>query len=259
MTPDARATSITVFGRMPVLEALADDERRGALVSCIARTLPGARQADDILAARRPPGPESPASVCTAEKISAHLGQPVATTRASVAEVAAPGPSRTARPSGWVRLGSRRRAASLLLLDGVTNPANVGMIIRSAAGAGLSGVVLPQAGSPEVGPLVVRASAGIALRAAVLRCPTAADGAGTLVGAGFTVHGLRADASDTLFSAELPGRAAYVVGNETSGISADVAHHVDRWLRIPLAHDVESINVASAAAVVAFEVARRRS
>ena len=61
-----------------------------------------------------------------------------------------------------------------------------------------------------------------------------------------------------LFTAELPDRAAYVLGNESLGVSSGVVDLVDRWLAIPLADGVESLNVASAAAVVAFEVARRR-
>ena len=72
------------------------------------------------------------------------------------------------------------------------------------------------------------------------------------------MHGLRAGYAAVLFDAELDERSAYVLGNETDGVSAAVADLVDRWLAIPLAEGVESLNVASAAAVLAFEVARRR-
>jgi 23S rRNA (guanosine2251-2'-O)-methyltransferase len=142
---------------------------------------------------------------------------------------------------------------ALLVLDGVTNPANVGMVIRTATGAGLDGVVLPRAGSPDIGPLVVKASAGIAFRATVYRSPTAAAAVARLRGAGVEVIGLRAD-GEPLFDADLPERAAYVLGNETDGVSVDV----DRWVSIPMANGVESLNVAVAAGVVSFELARRR-
>jgi 23S rRNA (guanosine2251-2'-O)-methyltransferase len=142
---------------------------------------------------------------------------------------------------------------ALLVLDGDTNPANVGMVIRTATGAGLDGVVLPRAGSPDVGPLVVKASAGVAFRATVYRSTTAAAAVARLRGAGVEIIGLRAG-GEPLFEADLPERAAYVLGNETAGVSVDV----DRWVSIPMANGVESLNVAVAAGIVSYEIARRR-
>jgi 23S rRNA (guanosine2251-2'-O)-methyltransferase len=127
------------------------------------------------------------------------------------------------------------------------------MIIRTATAAGLDGVVLPRAGSPDVGPLVVKASAGVAFRASVYRAPTATDAVARLRRAGVEVIGLRGDAAPSLFDAELPGRVAFVLGNETGGVSVGV----DRWLSIPLAAGVESLNVAVAAGLVAYEAVRR--
>ena len=244
-------TSITVHGRLAVLEALADEAVTVRQV-LVARTLRGA-PADEVLAAaaRR----RVVVKRLAPEKISRISGD-ARHDQGVVADIAAAGIEPL---DGWLERSGPGAAASVLVLDGVTNPANVGMIIRSAAGAGLSGVVLPEAGSPDVGPLVVRASAGIALRATVLRCPTPVGGVAALAAAGFTVHGLRAVDATDLFVAELAERAAYVLGNETDGVSATVAEQVDRWLSIPLAPGVESLNVASAAAVVAFEVARRRT
>jgi 23S rRNA (guanosine2251-2'-O)-methyltransferase len=142
---------------------------------------------------------------------------------------------------------------ALLVLDGVTNPANVGMIIRTVTGAGLDGIVLPRAGSPDVGPLVVKASAGVAFRARIYRSTTAAVAVDRLRGAGVEVVGLRGDAGQSLFDAELPERVAFVLGNETDGVSVGV----DRWVSIPMANGVESLNVAIAAGLVAYEVSRR--
>lgn len=150
--------------------------------------------------------------------------------------------------------------ASLLLLDGVHNPANVGMVIRSALAAGLDGVVIPRRGTADLGPLVIKASAGTALRAPLLRCTTAAEGAARLAEGRFTLVGLDAGsgAHEALFDADLPDRAAYIVGNEADGVSPAVAALVERWMRIPLTHGVESLNVATAATLVAYEVLRRR-
>ncbi len=244
------STSITIYGRLAVLEALADGDVEVDQV-LLDRTSRG-RLSEEVLAAaarrgvvvkRLPP-----------EKISRISGD-ARHDQGVVADVAAAGIEPLDR---WLARLGPGAAASLLLLDGVTNPSNVGMIIRSAAGAGLSGVVLPEAGSPDIGPLVVRASAGVALRTTILRCPSAVAGTAALVDAGLVVHGMRTDDAEVLFTSELPERAAYVLGNETDGISPGVDALVDRWLAIPMARDVESLNVASAAAVLAFDVARRR-
>jgi 23S rRNA (guanosine2251-2'-O)-methyltransferase len=132
------------------------------------------------------------------------------------------------------------------------------MIIRTATAAGLDGVVLPRVGSPDVGPLVVKASAGVALSATVLRTHTATDAAAALAAAGVTLVGLDAAAATDLWSVGLPDRVGFVLGNETTGVSPAVAAQVEQWCAIPLTGGVDSLNVASAAAVVAFELARRR-
>jgi 23S rRNA (guanosine2251-2'-O)-methyltransferase len=154
----------------------------------------------------------------------------------------------------------RGHRASVLVLDGIHNPANVGLIIRSATAAGLDAVVVPRRGTAELGPLVLKASAGVAFRAPLVRCDASADAVAELGAARFEVIGLDAGAGgESLFDATLPERAAYVVGNESTGVSAAVTDLVDRWLRIPLSGGVESLNVANAATLLAFEVARRRS
>lgn len=244
------STPITVHGRLAVLEALADG---GVVVSQVLldRTMRGAH-ADEVLAAAERRG--VPVKRLSPEKINRISGD-ARHDQGVVADIDAAGIEPL---DGWLARLGPGAPCSLLVLDGVTNPSNVGMIIRSVAAAGLSGIVLAEAGSPDIGPLVIRASAGVALRATVLRCPTTADGASALVDAGISVHGLRATDAAVLYEAELAERAAYVVGNETTGISEAVAAHVTHWLAIPLADGVESLNVAAAAAVMAFEVARRR-
>ncbi len=147
---------------------------------------------------------------------------------------------------------------TLVLLDGVTNPSNVGMIIRSATAAGIDGVVLPTVGSPAVDPLVVKASAGVAFRAPILRCRRSVDGLSSLRGKGYRIYGLAGDALRPLFGEDFPRRSVFVLGNETEGVTAPAAALVDEWISIPMAGGVESINVSSAAAVVCFELARRR-
>jgi 23S rRNA (guanosine2251-2'-O)-methyltransferase len=142
----------------------------------------------------------------------------------------------------------------VLVLDGITNPQNVGMILRTAVAAGLAGIVLPKHGVPDLNPLVVKASAGVALEAPVLRTDDAATGLALLHDAGFISFGLVAGAERSLWDpGPFPTRSAFVLGSETGGIRVDVQER----LSIPMAGSVESLNVAVAAGVLCFELVRR--
>jgi 23S rRNA (guanosine2251-2'-O)-methyltransferase len=241
---------VRVFGTRAVLEALAD-RRVPVERLLVARTARGAA-VDEVLATAKGRGLR--AERVAAEKVHRASGSPHHD-QGVLAEVVAEGIEPL---EGWLDRHPPPAPVALLLLDGVTNPANVGMVVRSAAGAGLDGTVLPRSGSPDVGPLLVRASAGVALRAPLLRCATAAAAVDALAAAGVTPVGLRAAEAPSLFDTEPPPRAAYVLGNEAEGVSPAVAERVAVWRSIPLAGGVESLNVAATAAVVAFEVTRRR-
>src|SRR3712207_2030689 len=105
--------------------------------------------------------------------------------------------------------------AAVLVLDAITNPANVGMVLRTATAAGVDGVVLPRRGTADLGPLVIKASAGVAFRAPILHSPTSEDALEALQSAGFTLLGLDAGAgAQTLFDVSFPERCAFVLGSE---------------------------------------------
>jgi 23S rRNA (guanosine2251-2'-O)-methyltransferase len=148
-------------------------------------------------------------------------------------------------------------AVGAVLLDGVTTPANVGMIIRVAVAAGLHGVVVPTRGVADIGPLVIKASAGVAFRAPLLRVREAEEAVGLFGQAGFDLVALSADGGEDIWSARFGPRTALVLGGEHGGLSDAVAAGVTRTVRIPMANDVESLNVATAAAVACFEWMRQ--
>ena len=143
---------------------------------------------------------------------------------------------------------------TLLALDGVTNPQNVGMIIRSAVAAGIGGVIYPKRGIASLGPLVIKASAGTLFRAPIIRCETAAGAIADLQSAGYRVAVLHAEASTSLFDDRCEQPTVFVLGGETEGISAALQALADVQLRIPMANGVESLNVAVTAALVAFHL-----
>ena len=146
-----------------------------------------------------------------------------------------------------------------LLLDGVDTPGNVGMIIRSAVAAEASGIILPRRGCPEVGPMVIKASAGTAFNAPLVRTESSVMAAERLVQAGHTLVGMKADAQESVFSMNFPKKMVWVLGNETHGISRGVEPFIRTWAHIPMPGSIESLNVAMASTIAVFESVRRQS
>ncbi|MEQ9464972.1 MAG: RNA methyltransferase [Haliea sp.] len=140
----------------------------------------------------------------------------------------------------------------LLALDGITNPQNLGMIIRSAAAGNIDGIVLARRGNAALGPLVIKASAGTVYRAPLLACEDLSKALKACKTAGFSVCSLRADARQSLFSYRPPAHCVYVLGNETDGVSAATDALADVALAIPMRNGVESLNVAVTASLIAF-------
>ncbi len=242
-------TFITIYGRKPVLEALDDEELRVDKV-VLAEGLRG-EPVRAILAAARARGVPVRRASAHRVKVLAGNGRH---DQGVLADVVAP---RMAPVDEFLAGRDTAAPAAVLVLDAVTNPANVGMLLRTATAAGLDGVLLPRRGVPAIDPLVVKASAGIAFRAPVLRAATAAEGCAALRAAGFGLYGLDT-AGESLLDAELPPRVALVLGNESDGLSAGVRRECVGLLAIPMHGGVESLGVASAGAVAAFELARRR-
>jgi 23S rRNA (guanosine2251-2'-O)-methyltransferase len=240
---------VTVYGRKPVLEVLADPDLAVDKV-VLAEGSRGSAVAEILHAAAHRGVPVHRATAHRVKVLAGNGRQD----QGVLADVVAP----RMRPLEAALTEGRRRPRAVLLLDGITTPANVGMILRTATAAGIDGIVVPRHGVAGIDPLVVKASAGVAFRAPVLRCMTAEDAAVTLRSAGYPLFALAASASHTVFDAQLPTPAAFVLGGETSGISEGVRKHVTGWVGIPMPGDVESLNVASAAAVLCFELVRRR-
>lgn len=151
----------------------------------------------------------------------------------------------------------RQWSTNALLLDGVHNPSNVGLILRTAAAAEIDGVILPRFGTAEIGPLTVKAGSGMIFAVDLIAAETTRDAIDALRVENFSLVGLEAEGTN-LFDAELPDRAVFVLGNETLGLSQDARERIDCSLAIPLGNGVESLNVAAAAAVVSYELLRRK-
>lgn len=148
---------------------------------------------------------------------------------------------------------------SLLFLDGVTDPHNLGSLLRSADGAGFAGIVLPARRSTGVTAAVRRVSAGAAEVVPVARVTNLARALDQAKKAGLWVVGLDERAEVDLWSSDLlEPPVALVLGAEDRGISRLVGERCDDRVGIPLGGRLPSLNVAVAGAVAMFEVARRK-
>jgi 23S rRNA (guanosine2251-2'-O)-methyltransferase len=149
-------------------------------------------------------------------------------------------------------------APRALFLDGITDPHNLGSLLRSADCAGFHGVVIPAHRAAAVTPAVRRVSAGASEVVPVARVTNLGRALDEARGAGLWIVGLDADAESDLWSSELPEPpVGIVLGAEDRGISRSVRTRCDDLVRIPQAGRIGSLNVAVAGAVAMFEITRR--
>ena len=143
-------------------------------------------------------------------------------------------------------------------LDQVTDPRNLGAVVRSAAGAGATGVVVPAHGATVVTPVVCRASAGAVEHLPVAVVPNLARYLSDVKGDRLWAYAAAADGDARLWDVDLTDGVALVLGAEGKGVRPLVRRTCDGTVSIPLAPGVESLNVSVAAAVALFEARRQR-
>ena len=155
-----------------------------------------------------------------------------------------------------------------LAVDKVSNPQNLGMIIRSAAAAGIRGLVVPEQGSAAMGPLVIKASAGAIFKCPIIRCQQLADALTALQSQQVAIASLamqeQAD-QNTCTGKQIslyelmhrePHATVFILGNETEGVSKQTQRQADYSVYIPMHNEVESLNVAVTAALIAYAVTK---
>ena len=148
----------------------------------------------------------------------------------------------------------------LVCLDQVTDPHNLGAVVRSAEGAGATGVVIPAHGAARVTPAVCRASAGAVEHLLVAVVPNLARYLNDVKGPNLWVWGAAADGDVSLWDADFgDGGVAFVLGAEGKGLRPLVRRASDEIVSIPLLGQVGSLNVSVAAALLVYEARRRRS
>ncbi len=152
----------------------------------------------------------------------------------------------------------RGEAPLIVVCDEISDPHNLGAVIRTAECVGAHGIVIPKHRSAGVTAVVEKTSAGAAEHMAVARVGNLVSALEQLKAAGVWIYGTAADGDRTLWETDFRGPAAIVIGSEGTGMSRLTRESCDFLLSIPLRGQVSSLNASAAAAVVLYEALRQR-
>ena len=152
----------------------------------------------------------------------------------------------------------RGEAPLIVVCDELTDPHNLGAILRTAECAGAHGVIIPKRRSVGLTAVVAKASAGAVEYMKVAKVPNVVAAIRELKEKGVWVYGTAADGEVTMYEADLKGPAAIVIGNEGQGMSRLVGESCDQKLRIPMKGRISSLNASNAASILLYEALRQR-
>ena len=154
---------------------------------------------------------------------------------------------------------ARGEAPLLVVCDEISDPHNLGAILRTAECAGAHGVIIPKRRSAGLTAIVAKTSAGAVSYMPVARVPNIPALLKDLKKQGVWVFGTAADGNTTLYDADLKGPAAIVIGSEGDGMTRLVSENCDFLVSIPMRGHISSLNASAAAAILLYEAVRQRS
>ena len=156
-------------------------------------------------------------------------------------------------------LDSLERPALLLVLDGITDPHNLGACLRSADAAGVDAVIVPRDKSADLNATVRKVACGAAEVIPFLRVTNLARTLDALKARGIWLFGAAGESENTIYNSDLKGSLALVMGAEGSGLRRLTRESCDHLVKLPMAGSVSSLNVSVATGVCLFEVVRQRA
>ena len=140
----------------------------------------------------------------------------------------------------------------IIALDGVTNPQNLGMIIRSCAAGNIDAILLPTKGAAQISPLVIKASVGTLFKMPIIKTGNLAETLKNFQRHEAKVYTLSSHATESYKAMHYTEKTVFVLGNESEGVSPAVEKLSDARIMIPMQRGVESLNVAVTASLLAF-------
>ena len=153
---------------------------------------------------------------------------------------------------------NRGEAPLIVICDELSDPHNLGAILRSAECAGAHGVIIPKRRSAGLTAIVAKTSAGAVSYIPVARVPNIPALLKDLKKQGVWVFGTAADGNTALYQADLKGPAAIVIGSEGTGMTRLAAENCDFLVSIPMKGKISSLNASAAAAILLYEAVRQR-
>lgn len=239
------AGMLTIYGRKPVLEALADSTIPVHCLHFADSNKPGGiiRELEQFAAQRNIPIKYHSKIELSRISKNSREDQGVA------ADLRLP---HYQRLDDFLATRKANAATKIIALDRITNPQNIGMLIRSACAGGIDAILLPEKGCAPLSPLVIKASAGTLFKCPIIRCDNLRDALYKLREQQFSIAALSSHASEDLFEIAKDMARVYVLGNESDGVSSEIMGLADRKIRIRMENGVESLNVAVTAALLAY-------
>jgi len=140
----------------------------------------------------------------------------------------------------------------IIALDGVTNPQNLGMIIRSCAAGNIDAILLPTKGAAQISPLVIKASVGTLFKMPIIKTTNLKSTLNFFKKEGADIYTLSSHASKSYKEQSYRDKTIFVLGNESEGVSQEVGKVCNESIAIPMQRGVESLNVAVTASLLAF-------
>ncbi|MBI1274818.1 23S rRNA (guanosine(2251)-2'-O)-methyltransferase RlmB [bacterium] len=242
-----RSDRYWLYGWHPVLAALGNNKRQFYRFFATADALEQLQSQKPELAAK---AAKIGVVKATSQDISALLAQDVP--HQGILLEAAPLPG-----EGLEAILDSKRTGPVLLLDQVTDPHNVGAILRSALAFGARGIITTDRHSAQEAGALAKAAAGALESMPLVRVPNLVNAMLALKSAGYWVLGLDGDATVTLHDAKPTDKTALVLGSEGKGLRRLSAERCDQLVKLPMSGEMESLNVSVAAAIALYECFRR--
>ena len=148
--------------------------------------------------------------------------------------------------------------AHLLVLDNLQDPGNLGTILRTAEGAGVTGIIISKESVDIYNPKVIRSTMGSIYRVPFVYVEDLKEAIAKVKAHGIFTYAAHLDGKNSYDKEDYTKKTAFLIGNEGNGLRKEIADLADTWIRIPMQGQVESLNAAIATSVLKFETARQR-
>ena len=152
----------------------------------------------------------------------------------------------------------RNEPPFVVICDEISDPHNLGAVIRTAECVGVHGIIIPKRRSAGVTSIVDKTSAGAVSHMAVARVPNLVNAVRELKDAGLWIYGTAAEGADSLWQTDLKGPICIIIGSEGEGMGRLISENCDFLVSIPMKGKISSLNAGAAAAVMLYEALRQR-